>query len=139
MQWKHPPMDPSWYLFLPSSIVCMFVLLMNIIEILLIRFWLTINFEYLIIYSSPVHGEALSIQCYVIKFVRDLRQVCGFPPSTPVSSNKTDRHNITEILLKVVLNTINHKPSNYLYLEICSTIFLVTLKYDLNCTFFQTI
>jgi hypothetical protein len=29
-------------------------------------------------------------------------------PSTPVSSsNKTDHHNITEILLKVALNTIN--------------------------------
>jgi hypothetical protein len=34
-----------------------------------------------------------------------------FSPGTPVSSiNKTDRHDITEILLKVVLNTI--KPTN---------------------------
>jgi hypothetical protein len=33
-----------------------------------------------------------------------------FSPGTPVSStNKTDRHDITEILLKVVLNTIKHK------------------------------
>jgi hypothetical protein len=32
-----------------------------------------------------------------------------FSPGTPVSStNKTDRHDITDILLKVVLNTINH-------------------------------
>ena len=31
-----------------------------------------------------------------------------FSPGIPVSStNKTDRHNITEILLKVALNTIN--------------------------------
>jgi hypothetical protein len=31
-----------------------------------------------------------------------------FSPNTPVSStNKTDRHDITEILLKVALNTIN--------------------------------
>ena len=31
-----------------------------------------------------------------------------FSPGTPVSStNKTDHHDITEILLKVVLNTIN--------------------------------
>jgi hypothetical protein len=43
-----------------------------------------------------------------IWFVSDLRHVGGFlrvlcfPPP-----NKTDRHNITEILLKVVLNTIN--------------------------------
>ena len=34
-----------------------------------------------------------------------------FSPGIPISSiNKTDRHDITEILLKVVLNTINHKP-----------------------------
>jgi len=32
-----------------------------------------------------------------------------FSPDTPVSStNKTDCHDITEILFKVVLNTINH-------------------------------
>ena len=31
-----------------------------------------------------------------------------FSPGTPVSfTNKTDRHNITEILLKVALNTIH--------------------------------
>jgi len=31
---------------------------------------------------------------------------------TPVFSTiKTDHHDITEILLKVVLNTINHQPS----------------------------
>jgi hypothetical protein len=47
-----------------------------------------------------------SIQHYVIKFVSDLRQVGGYP-GTPVSStNKTDCHDITEILLKVALNTI---------------------------------
>jgi hypothetical protein len=54
-----------------------------------------------------VHGKEYSIQHYVIKFVSDLRQVGGFT-GTPVSStNKTDRHLITEILLKVALNTIN--------------------------------
>jgi hypothetical protein len=37
----------------------------------------------------------------------DLRQVGGFLPGTPISSNnKTDRHDKTEILLKVALNTI---------------------------------
>ena len=38
-----------------------------------------------------------------------------FSPDPPVSSkNKTDRHDITEILLKVVLNTIKqtNKPTN---------------------------
>jgi hypothetical protein len=42
-----------------------------------------------------------------LKFVSDLRQIDVFFPSTPVSStNKTDRHDIAELLLKVVfLNT----------------------------------
>jgi hypothetical protein len=59
-------------------------------------------------WSYPVFGEVYSIPQYVIKFVSDLRQVGGFlDPCTPVSStNKTDRHDITEILLKVALNTI---------------------------------
>ena len=48
------------------------------------------------------------IQHYAINFVSDLRQVSGFL-GTPVSStNKTDLHDITEILLKVMLNTINN-------------------------------
>jgi len=39
--------------------------------------------------------------------LNDLRQVFDFLPGTPVSStNKTDRHDITEILLKVVLKTM---------------------------------
>ena len=50
-----------------------------------------------VVSSNHVHGDVYSVQQYVIKFV-----------STPVSStNKTGRHNITEILLKVALNTIN--------------------------------
>jgi hypothetical protein len=31
-----------------------------------------------VVRSNPVHGEAYSIQHYVIKFVSDLRQVGGF-------------------------------------------------------------
>jgi hypothetical protein len=43
----------------------------------------------------------------VIKFVRDLRQLGGFSPRTPIcSTSKTDRHDIAVILLKVALNTI---------------------------------
>jgi hypothetical protein len=44
------------------------------------------------------------VQHYVIKFVGDLRDVGGlFSPGPPVSStDKTDRHDITEILLKVI-------------------------------------
>ena len=44
------------------------------------------------------------VQHYVIKFVSDLRQWFSLGP--PVSStNKTDHHDITELLLKVALNT----------------------------------
>jgi hypothetical protein len=49
-------------------------------------------------YSS--HGEVYSIQHYMIKFASDLRKVGGFV------------RDITEILLKIALNTINQiKPS----------------------------
>ena len=51
--------------------------------------------------SYPTHTEVYS-RHYVIKFVGDLRQF-----GTPVSStNKTDRHDITETLLILTLNTI---------------------------------
>jgi hypothetical protein len=40
------------------------------------------------------------------------RQVDGFSLGTPVSStNKTDRHDMTEILLKVALNTMNKQAN----------------------------
>jgi hypothetical protein len=55
---------------------------------------------------NPVHGEVYWIQHYVIKFVNG-QTGQWFSLATPVSStNKTDRHNITKILLKVALNTI---------------------------------
>ena len=62
--------------------------------------------------SNPVNGEVHSIQHYVIKFLSDLPQVSCFYQYTPgFSTNKTDRHNITEMLLKVALTTINQtKP-----------------------------
>jgi hypothetical protein len=48
--------------------------------------------------------EVYLIQQYVIKCVNEMRQVAGF---LRVLTNKTDRHDITGILLKVALNTIN--------------------------------
>ena len=61
--------------------------------------------------SNPVHGEMYSTQRYVIKFASDLRQVSGFLRVLLISStNKTDRHDIAEILLKVALNTKPTKP-----------------------------
>jgi len=60
-----------------------------------------------------------SIQHYVLKLVSDLRQVCGF------LTNKTDRTDITEILLKVALNTIYHKTNLHH--------FLTYIKFDTKC------
>jgi hypothetical protein len=59
-------------------------------------------------------GEVYSIQHYVINFVSYLRHLGGFLLVLPISSNnKTNRHDITEILLKVVFK--HHKP-NLLYI-----------------------
>ena len=58
-------------------------------------------------------------QHYVVKFVSDLRQVGGFlrvPPPRGSSTNKTDCHDRTEILLKVALNTIK-QTNNIAILE----------------------
>ena len=61
-----------------------------------------------VVSSNPAHGEVFSIQHYVIKFVSYLRQVGGFLAVFwfPLVPNKPDRHDIAEILLPVVLNTI---------------------------------
>ena len=53
---------------------------------------------------NPAHGDVCSIQHYVINFVSGLWCFRGIPVT---STNKTDCHNVTEILLKGVLNTIN--------------------------------
>jgi hypothetical protein len=53
--------------------------------------------------------EVYSIQHYVIKFDSEFVTDLWFSLDIPVpSTNKTDCHNISEILLKVVLNTITH-------------------------------
>ena len=55
------------------------------------------------------------VQHYVIKFVSDLGAGRWYSLGTLVSStNKTDHHNITEILLKVALNSI--KPQQTILL-----------------------
>jgi hypothetical protein len=49
---------------------------------------------------------------------RDFRQVGGFSPDTPAySTNKTDRHDIAEILLKVVLSTIKPNQIGFLLIR----------------------
>ena len=61
--------------------------------------------------SNPAHGEMYSIQYYVIKLLATGQ---WFSQGTPVYSiNKTYLHDITEILLKVALNTITLAPLPY--------------------------
>ena len=70
-----------------------------------------------IVSLNPALARCSWIHHYEMKFVSNLRQVGSFPPVTPVSStNKTDCHDIAEILFKVVLNTIN-KPKNVVIVE----------------------
>jgi len=56
---------------------------------------------------SPADGEIYSIKHYVIEFVSDLRQVCRFLQilQFPLQIKLTATY-LTEILLRVVLNTI---------------------------------
>jgi len=57
--------------------------------------------------SNSVHGKVYSIQHYVKKFCQLLVTGQWFSTGTQVSStNKTCPHDITEILLKMALNTI---------------------------------
>ena len=64
----------------------------------------------------PLMSKVYLIHHNVIKFVSDLWQVGGFTPGTSVSfTNKTDNHYITEILLKVTLNTVNLLVRNKCY------------------------
>jgi hypothetical protein len=65
-------------------------------------------------------GRGVQHYMYVIKFVSDLWQVGGFLRVTPVSStNKTGRHDITEILLKVALNIIKQTNKQYKKIIVC--------------------
>jgi hypothetical protein len=58
-----------------------------------------------VVSSNPAHGEVYSIQHYVTKFISDLLQVGGFIRVLRFLHQKTDHHDITEILLNVALNT----------------------------------
>jgi hypothetical protein len=66
-----------------------------------------------VVSSNLVHGEEYSILHHVITFVSYLQQVGGFlrvfrfPPPLKLTAT------ITEILLKVTLNTINQAKPNY--------------------------
>ena len=63
-----------------------------------------------VVSSNPAHGEVYSIQHVCDKVCQWLEIGRWFSPGTPVSStNKTDRYDITELLLKVALTTIKKK------------------------------
>ena len=51
-----------------------------------------------VVSSNPAHGKVYSIQQYLIVYQWLVAGLWFF------STNKTDRHDITEILFKVVLN-----------------------------------
>ena len=56
-----------------------------------------------VVNSNPTDSELYSMHHYVIMFVSDLRQIGGFLRGNPVSStNKTDNHDIAELVFKVV-------------------------------------
>jgi hypothetical protein len=57
-----------------------------------------------IVSSNPVHGEVTTL---CDKSLRVTSTGRWFSLDTPVSSNKTDRHDINDILLKVALNSIS--------------------------------
>jgi tRNA U34 5-methylaminomethyl-2-thiouridine-forming methyltransferase MnmC len=58
-----------------------------------------------------------------------------FSPGTPVSStNKTDRYNIAEILLKVALNTITLTLNLHDFLDVLKTNFFCSLEMTLKLT-----
>ena len=62
-----------------------------------------------VVISNPAHGEVFSIQ-HCDKICQRLVAGRWFSLGTPVSStNKTDHHDIAEILLKVAVKTKNKK------------------------------
>ena len=72
-----------------------------------------------VVSSKLTHGEVYSITTLCDKVCQWLTASQWFSPSTLVSSaNKTDSHDITEILLKLALNSITpcHASQNIPYI-----------------------
>ena len=62
-----------------------------------------------VVSSNPTPGDGELDTTLCDKVCQWLAAGCWFSPGTSVSStNKTDHHNIAEILLKVSLNTISY-------------------------------
>jgi hypothetical protein len=69
-----------------------------------------------VVSSTPAQGEVYTPLCD--KVCQWLAVGQWFSPGPPVSyTNKTDRHDVTEMLLKVALNTIRPNQTNQLRLN----------------------
>ena len=79
-----------------------------------------------VVSSNPTRGEVYTIQHYVTKVCQWLTTGRWFSPVS--STNKTDRHDITEILLKVVLNTIILHPRLICVVPFCLSSFDLRLQ-----------
>ena len=88
---------------LPVSLGCPFLITHSVFS--------NVYYGHKLLRRDQKSDEVYSIQYYVIKFLRDLATGRWFSPGTHVSStDKTDLHDITKILLKGVLNTITLNP-----------------------------
>ena len=123
---KHPAY-PVYHVMSAETNLCMFIRLQQYVNVSLLLKYLTIKFSeacHQVLFLYPANDEVYSIQHYAIKF----------SPRTPVSSiNKTDRHGIIPILLKVAF-----KHHNLLFLyhyNFRRLIFIVCRKFR---QFFQT-
>ena len=77
--------------------------------------FISLSIYFKVVSWNLVHGEVYLIQFYVTKVCQWLVAGRWFSPGSPVSStNKTDYHDIIEILLKVALNTIALTLTQYL-------------------------
>jgi hypothetical protein len=101
----------KWFLRIRVSVRCDFN---RIVWVLMVKSWLHTNQTvWVLMVKSWLHTNQKPSWpwSYGIKLVSDLRQSRWFSPDTLVSStNKPDHHDMTEILLKVVLNTITLTP-----------------------------
>jgi hypothetical protein len=85
-----------------------------------------------VVSSNLAHDEVYSIQHRVITFVGYLRRWWD-SPGTPVSStNKTDSHDISEILLKLALRM---KTITLLW---CVAIYATCIPYNLTKTIYSS-
>ena len=83
-------------------------------------YFLLLLFQTKVVSSNSAHGEVYSIRDHVCQWLATGRWLCSGTPFS--STNKTDRHNITEILMKVALSTTN-QPNHQ------------TIRYHVNLLF----